>query len=166
MSHWTPDRLLKWLSEQDISCPTINHPPLRTVEDSRAHREIAEGAYTKNLFVRNKKGRMWLLTMLESRQIHLKQFAKTLGAGNFSFASEERLMKHLGIIPGAVSPLALINDSACEVNFVLDEDILQHAVVHFHPLDNCMTTTLKKDDFLRFLTEVKHVPHVVTFPDQ
>ncbi len=160
---WTPENLLLLLEQNNISNNTIHHPPLRTVEDARRHREVDEGAYTKNLFVRNKKGKMWLLTLLEYRQIHLKQTAKQLGAGNFSFASEQRLMKHLGIIPGAVSPLALINDSAGDVAFVLDRGILDHKALHFHPLDNSMTTTITRDGFLRFLEITDHSPYVFDF---
>ena len=165
MPHWTPQQLLEWLTETGIDCPTIEHVPLRTVEDSRAHGEIAEGAYTKNLFVRNKKGNMWLLTLSESRQIQLKPTAKKLAAGNFSFASEQRLFNHLGIRPGAVSPLALINDAEGQVSFVLDQSILDHDIMHFHPLDNSLTTTLKRQDFLDFLERINHAPQVVDFDD-
>lgn len=136
---------------------------MRTVEDSRAHREIAEGAYTKNLFVRNKKGKMWLLTLLEHRQVALKPTAKQLNAGNFSFASEERLMAHLGIRPGAVSPLALINDSTTQVDFILDNGVLEHEIIHMHPLDNTRTTSMPRDDFLKFLDLVNHPPQIVDF---
>ncbi len=158
---WTAGALLEWLRERDIDCPTINHAPLRTVADSRAHREVFEGAYTKNLFVRNKKGRMWLLTLLEHRDIVLKELAKRLGAGNFSFASEDRLRRHLGVVPGAVSPLALINDRDRHVSFVLDRGVLAHDLVHFHPLENTMTTTLRRDDFLRFLELTGHEPQLL-----
>ncbi|KAA3633109.1 MAG: prolyl-tRNA synthetase associated domain-containing protein [Proteobacteria bacterium] len=155
---WTPVQLLDWLDSLGIDCPTIHHPPLRTVADSRKHREIHEGAYTKNLFVRNKKGRMWLLTLLEHRSVQLKATARQLGAGNFSFASQERLMQYLGIVPGAVSPLALVNDPTARVEFVLDTGVLEYDRVHMHPLDNSMTTTLRRDDFLKFLDAVDHPP--------
>ncbi len=161
---WSPRGLLEWLQrDAGIACPTISHPALRTVEDSRRHREIATGAYTKNLFVRNKKGRMWLLTLLESRSIELKSTAKLVGAGNFSFASTERLERHLGVIPGAVSPLALVNDREGQVQFVLDRGILEHRQVHFHPLDNTRTTTLDRGDFLKFLELVEHPPALLDF---
>jgi Ala-tRNA(Pro) deacylase len=160
-STWTPDQLLDWLSELGITHETSTHAPLFTVSDSRAHREVHEGAYTKNLFVRNKKGHMWLLTLIEDRQVNLKELARQLGAGNFSFASEERLFRHLGITPGAVSPLALVNDSELQVQFVLDSAILEFDRVHLHPLVNEMTTTLPRDDFLRFLDAVDHAPKVL-----
>lgn len=162
---WTPESLLDWLARMGIDCPTSHHPPLRTVADSQRHREVEEGAYTKNLFVRNKKGRMWLLTLLEQRSVDLKRIAKSLGAGNFSFASEERLMRHLGIAPGAVSPLALINDAGKSVTFVLDREILGYDIVHLHPLDNSMTTTLTREDFLDFLAAIDHAPVLFDFQD-
>lgn len=158
---WTPEGLLDWMSAEGIDCPTIHHAPLRTVADSRQHREVFEGAYTKNLFVRNKKGAMWLLTLLEDRQVVLKTLAKRLGAGNFSFASEDRLWRHLGVTPGAVSPLALVNDAKGEVRFVLDRGILDFPRVHFHPLDNTRTTTLSREDFLAFLERIGHAPELI-----
>lgn len=158
---WTPRQLLDWLTSLGIDCPSFEHPPLRTVEDSRRHRAIHEGAYTKNLFVRNKKGRMWLLTLLEHRNIPLKETAKHLGAGNFSFASEHRLMQYLGIVPGAVSPLALVNDVDGEVTFVLDSAILDFDRIHLHPLDNRLTTTLRREDLLRFLETIDHAPRLI-----
>jgi Ala-tRNA(Pro) deacylase len=154
----TPAELLEYLRGLGIRCPTITHPPLRTVSDSRRHREVFDGAYTKNLFLRNKRGHMWLLTLSEDRNIVLKETAKRLGAGNFSFASEERLARHLGIVPGAVSPLALINDREGLVRFAIDRAIVEHERVHFHPLDNTMTTTLQTGDFLRFLALTGHEP--------
>jgi Ala-tRNA(Pro) deacylase len=158
---WTPRKLLDWMESLNIECPTFEHPPLRTVEDSRRYREIHEGAYTKNLFVRNKKGHMWLLTLLEHRRVDLKETAKNLGAGHFSFASEQRLMRHLGIVPGAVSPLALVNDVDGQVNFVLDSGILAFDRIHLHPLDNRMTTTLRLEDLLGFLEKIDHSPQLI-----
>ena len=155
---WSPDKLLEWFTINGIDCTTITHNAMRTVDDSRSNRTHTEGAYTKNLFVRNKKGKMWLVTLLENRQVNLKQMAKYFSAGNFSFASEDRLMTHLGVIPGAVSPLALINDSENEVEFLLDSKILSFDIVHFHPLDNRMTTTLTTNDFLKILTLINHQP--------
>ena len=161
--HLTPERLLGWFESLGIACPTVSHPPLYTVEDSRAHRNVHEGAYTKNLFLRNKKGDMWLLTLQESRRIELKETAKSLGAGNFSFASAERLERYLGVAPGAVSPLALANDAEGRVAFVIDREVLAHEQVHFHPLDNTLTTTLKREDFLRFLDVIGHPPKILDF---
>lgn len=108
---------------------------------------------------------MWLLTLHENRNIRLKDVARQLGAGNFSFASTERLMTYLGIVPGAVSPLALINDSQCKVEFVLDREILDFSMVHLHPLDNRLTTTLSREDFLRFLDTINHTPRIESFED-
>ncbi len=158
---FTPETLLKRLDALGIDCPTVSHPPLRTVADSRAHREVFEGAYTKNLFLRNKKGRMWLVTLLEHREVELKALARAVGAGNFSFASEERLGRYLGVKPGAVSPLALINDQGGEVIFVLDRGVVEFDRVHLHPLDNTRTSTLLTKDLLKFLEETGHVPELL-----
>lgn len=155
---YTPQTLLAWLNSLGIDCPTISHPPLRTVADSRAHRQVFEGAYTKNLFLRNKRGRMWLVTLLEHREVELKALARQVSAGNFSFASEERLHRYLGVKPGAVSPLALANDRGRDVTFVLDHGVVAFEQVHLHPLDNTRTTTVRVNDLLKFLDATGHVP--------
>ncbi len=151
-----PEELLSALEALQIFPSNLHHPPLHTVEESKAHRPIVEGGFTKNLFVYNKKKQMWLLTLQEDRVINLKQAAKQLNAQNFSFASPQRLMQYLGVRPGAVSPLALINDKSNQIQFVIDEVLLEHELIHVHPLDNCQTATLKTRDMLGFLKSIDH----------
>ena len=104
---------------------------------------------------------MWLLTCLEDRQIDLKMLAERLGAGRFSFASAERLMLYLGVIPGAVTPFAVINDRAGVVEMVLDAGLLEHDPLNFHPLDNAMTTAISAAGLLRFLDYAQHPPQLI-----
>ena len=126
--------LLARLDELGIACETFEHPPLFTVEQSRALRGDLPGAHIKNLFLRDKKRRMWLVTVLESRDVDLKALRKRIGAqGNLSFGNAELLMTHLGVIPGAVTPLAVINDRAGEVTMVLDKALLSATVVNAQP---------------------------------
>jgi Ala-tRNA(Pro) deacylase len=131
------------------------------VAESRGLRLDFPGGHSKNLFLRNKKGRMWLVTCLEDRQIDLKELAGRLDAGRFSFGSAERLMRHLGVIPGAVTPFAVINDHAGVVHMVVDAGLLEHDPINFHPLDNAMTTAISAQALLRFLEYADHPPQIV-----
>ncbi|MCW5772125.1 MAG: prolyl-tRNA synthetase associated domain-containing protein, partial [Rhodospirillaceae bacterium] len=136
-----------------------------TVDESKARRGALPGGHAKNLFLKDKKDRMWLVTAEENRAIDLKALAALLGAqGRLSFGSPERLMRHLGVAPGAVTPFALINDAAGAVAFVLDEGLVRHATLNFHPLTNEATTAIARDDFLRFLDAVGHPPRVLALP--
>ena len=145
--------VLALLDEADIDFDLMHHKPLMTVEDARSIRSEFEGdeGQIKNLFLKNKQGDMWLLTCHESRELDLKQVARALGTRRFSFGSPERLMQYLGVRPGAVSPLGLVNDSRAEVRFYLDETLLEHEMIHVHPLDNAQTVSLKRTDLVRFL---------------
>jgi Ala-tRNA(Pro) deacylase len=157
----TSAALLARLEALDITHRTLAHAPVFTVSESRGLRADFPGGHTKNLFLRNKKGRMWLLTCLEDRRIDLKELAERLGAGRFSFASAERLMRYLGVIPGAVTPFAVINDRGGVVEMVLDAGLLEYDPLNFHPLDNAMTTAISATGLLRFLEYADHPPRMV-----
>jgi Ala-tRNA(Pro) deacylase len=131
---------------------------VHTVEEAKALRGALPGAHTKNLFVRDKKGIMWLVVALEDRRLDLAAIAEDLGHKRFSFASPDRLMKHLGVVPGAVTPFGVINDPAGAVRVALDAGLKSHELWSFHPLDNAMTTTLTGADMVRFLDAVGHPP--------
>ena len=155
--------LLDRLGSLGIESTTVSHPPVFTVEEARAHRDGAPGAYTKNLFLRDKKGVMWLVVAIESQSVDLRALAESLGHKRFSFGSPERLMRYLGVIPGAVTPFAVMNDHEGVVQVALDMALRDHDVWNFHPLDNAMTTTLLAKDMLRFLEAVDHTPRWVAF---
>jgi len=157
----TPADLFKRLDGLNISYKTISHPPLFTVDDSKALRGALDGGHAKNLFLKNKKGRMWLLMAEESAPINLKAFAKTISAGNLSFGKPELLMEMLGVIPGAVTPFALINAEPGSITPLFDQDLLAEDPLNFHPLDNTMTTTIAKADLLRFVEALGHRYEVV-----
>lgn len=151
------------LSEVKIHVTTIQHQRVFTVEESKALRGKIPGCHTKNLFLRNKKGVMWLIVCLENRTVDLKSLAMILGAGRFSFASPKRLEQYLGVEPGAVSPFAVTNDHTQKVRVAVDREMLQHETLNFHPLDNSMTTSISSEDFLRFLESEGHTPTIVDF---
>ena len=159
----TPEALLAHLERLGISSETAEHPAVYTVEEAKALRGELPGAHTKNLFVRDKKGVMWLVVVLESRPVDLRATAEALGHKRFSFGSPKRLMHYLGVRPGSVTPLALINDRGGAVRVALDVGLRDAAPWNFHPLTNTMTTTLMPADMLRFLDSVDHEPVWVDF---
>ncbi|MDC0948044.1 prolyl-tRNA synthetase associated domain-containing protein [Gammaproteobacteria bacterium] len=140
----------------------IEHPPLRTVDDARDHRHLMpDGGHAKNLLLRNRKGKMWLVTLEESRMIDLASLADTIGAGRLSFASPERLMLYVGVVPGAVSPLSLINDHEQAVEFVLDHDLLAQSPLHFHPGRNDLTVRIQPQTLLAYCKAIDHPARIV-----
>ena len=157
----TADDVLTALAELGIEAQTADHPPVFTVEEAKALRGTLEGAHTKNLFVRDKKGAMCLVVALEDRAVDLKALAPKIGFKRISFGSADRLMKYLGVIPGAVTPFGVINDHDGAVRVALDQGLKDHEVWNFHPLDNAKTTTIRRDDMLYFLESVGHVPEWV-----
>jgi ADP-ribose pyrophosphatase YjhB (NUDIX family) len=150
------------LDRLGIATTVASHPPVFTVEQAKRHRPADEpGAHVKNLFLRNKKGEMWLVTTLEDRPIDLKSLAKKIGAGHLSFASFDRLRARLGVEPGSVTPLAARNDREGAVRVVLDAAILASGAVHCHPLTNDRTVAIAPRDLVRFLEDCGHAPAIV-----
>jgi Ala-tRNA(Pro) deacylase len=157
----TPDDLFAFLDKLGIAHPTASHPPLFTVEQSRGLRGTIAGAHTKNLFLKDKKGALFLLTALEDAAIELKSLHRRLGAsGRFSFGSAELLREALGVEPGTVTPFAAINDPANRVAVVLDAALMAHGTINAHPLVNTMTTSVAAADLLRFLQATGHDPRI------
>lgn len=157
----SPETLLARLDALGIEARTVTHPPVYTVEEAKALRGELPGAHIKNLFLRNKKGRMWLVTCLEDREIDLKALGAKLEAGRFSFGSAERLMTYLGILPGSVTPFAVINDKDKAVTMVLDSGVMAHALVNCHPLINNRTSAVSPQDLIRFLEAEDHAPQMI-----
>ncbi|MGD2294361.1 MAG: prolyl-tRNA synthetase associated domain-containing protein [Candidatus Aminicenantes bacterium] len=140
------------LESLSIPFDVFYHSPVYTVEEAETHWENIKGTHCKNLFVRNKKGNRHYLVILDSRKrADLKELNKQLGEDRLSFASPERMMRCLGLEPGAVSPFGLINDSSKEVQVVLDKDLNEADWVSFHPNVNTATVTIAFSDFEKFL---------------
>ena len=157
----TPAELFAALDRLGIRHTTVSHPPLHTVEQSRALRGTIPGGHTKNLFLRDKKGRLYLVTAEEDATIELKSLHRRLHAsGRFSFASADLLRKTLGVEPGAVTPFGAINDRPGRVTIVLDAALMAHDTINAHPLANTMTTSIGRDDLVRFLQWTGHPPRV------
>lgn len=157
----TPEALLGHLADLGIEVETVTHAPVFTVDEAKEVRGELSGGHTKNLFLRNKKGRMWLIVCPEDCQIDLKDLGQRLGAGRFSFGSADRLIRYLGVIPGAVTPFAVINDHGGAVTLIIDRSLLKMEILNVHPLDNVMTTAIAPQDLIRFLESVDHAPELV-----
>ncbi len=157
----TPDQLFAALDALGIAHKTVKHAPLFTVEQSRALRGQIPGGHTKNLFLRDKKYELYLVVALEDAEIELKGLHRLLGAsGRFSFGSSDLLREVLGVEPGAVTPFGAINDTQDRVTVVLDTAMMEHATLNYHPLVNTMTTSIKRQDLLKFLESTGHLPRI------
>jgi Ala-tRNA(Pro) deacylase len=158
----TPADLFAFLDTIGIAHPTVTHPPLFTVEQSQTLRGTIPGGHTKNLFLKDKKGALFLVTALEDALIELKSLHRLLGAsGRFSFGAADLMRETLGIEPGAVTPLAAINDTDRRVSVVLDAALMRHDIINCHPLTNTMTTSIARADLLKFLEATGHQPRIV-----
>lgn len=158
----TPDELLAFLSELGIAVKTATHPPLFTVADSQALRGEIPGGHTKNLFLRDKKERYFLLTVEEDGEVDLKTIHQVIGAsGRVSFGKPEKLLDYLGVTPGAVTAFGIVNDTENKVTIVLDAALMRHDTINAHPLTNEATTSIGRDDLLRFINATGHEPLVL-----
>src|SRR6266699_2398019 len=158
----TPAELFAFLDRLDIAHVTVTHPALFTVEQSRTLRGTIPGGHTKNLFLKDKKGALFLVVALEDAVIELKSLHRQLEAsGRFSFGSADLLRATLGVEPGAVTPFAAMNDRERRVSVVLDAAMMQHETLNYHPLVNTMTTSIARADLIRFLEATGHPPRIV-----
>jgi len=162
----TPQQLLERLSALGIAADTVEHEPVFTVAESRPVKARIPGAHSKNLFVKDKKGRFFLITARDETPIDLKRVHEAIGAsGRVSFGSAEQLRELLGVEPGSVTPFAVVNDHAGRVTVILDANLMGHERVNFHPLVNSMTTGVSRDDLVRFLRATGHEPAILRLPE-
>jgi Ala-tRNA(Pro) deacylase len=158
----TPESLLATFDSMGIAHETIHHPALFTVEQSKELRGEIVGAHTKNLFLKDKKGKLFLVTAVESTQIDLKHLHGVIGgSGRLSFGNADQMLEHLGVMPGSVTAFAVINDTAGRVTMILDERLKAYDRINGHPLVNTMTTGVSWADLLRFLEATGHAPQVL-----
>ena len=158
----TSGELFERLAALGIETKTYRHPPLNTVAESQTLRGDLPGGHVKNLFLRDKKRRIWLVTVLEDREVDLKALRRRLGAqGTLSFGRAELLAEVLGVAPGAVTPFGVVNDTEARASVVIDRAVLARDPVNCHPLVNYMTTAIAPDDLLRFLEACGHPPQII-----
>jgi Ala-tRNA(Pro) deacylase len=161
----TRQHLFARLAELGIATDTVEHPAVFTVaESSKLERELP-GGHTKNLFLKDKPGSLFLIVADEEARIDLKSIHRRIDAGRLSFGSAALLMQHLGVQPGSVTPFAAINDPSGAVSVVLDQTLMAHQVLNFHPLTNTMTTSIAAQDLLKFLRATGHEPRVLSLSE-
>jgi Ala-tRNA(Pro) deacylase len=141
------------------------HVPVFTVEEAAVVNASQPGGHTKNLFLKDKKGALWLVVLRDDFRLDLNALSKLIGAPRFSFGSGELLIATLGVPPGSVTPFSLINDEERNVHVVLDEDMLKLEPLNFHPLRNDRTIAVSAGDLLRFIADCGHVPEIVKLPE-
>jgi Ala-tRNA(Pro) deacylase len=161
VSPLTPDQLFGRLDALGIAYRTYTHPPVFTVAEAVALRGQLPGGHCKSLFLKDKKGGLWLVVTLEERRIDLKRLADALAAPRFSFGNAELLYEVLGVRPGSVTPFALVNDRDRRVTVVLDRTMLDHDPLNYHPLENDRTTAIAPGDLLRFIAACGHTPRIL-----
>jgi Ala-tRNA(Pro) deacylase len=155
------DDLERRLAELGIETSSVGHPPVFTVEDARALRGEIAGGHCKNLFLKDKKGEVWLVVCLEETDVDLKRLPAKIGSARLSFGRPELLRQLLGVEPGSVTPFALINDTGRQVNVILEAAMMRHATLNYHPLVNSATMSIAAPDLTRFIRACGHEPRVV-----
>ncbi|MDB4222170.1 prolyl-tRNA synthetase associated domain-containing protein [Granulosicoccus sp.] len=164
----TADDVLALLDSLGMEHKTVIHEPLYTVEEAKTVTYDSPGAHTKNLFLRNKKGKMFLLVVEQNHRVDLRGLRDRLkiAGGQFAFASTERLSKFLGVVPGSVSPLALINDHGGAVQVYFQHSILNQEWIYLHPCRNTHSTRLKTADLLKLLDYWNHPITQINFDSE
>lgn len=156
----TPDQLLLIFQDIDISYEIYRHAPVFTVSESEKLDRDIPGTPCRNLFLRDKKGKMFLVVAANETKIDLKKLPDLIDSGRLSFGSPERLWAHLGIRPGSVCPFTAINDKDHAVTIILDAAMMAGDLVNYHPLDNAMTVSLSPADLLKFFEYTGHRPRI------
>ena len=158
----TPEELLADLTRLGFAHHTIAHEALFTVEQSKALYVKMPGGQTKNLFIKDKKGRHFLVAMEHDALVDLKTIHTRLGGqGRVSFGNAEDMQSYLGVAPGSVTLFGIINDTSYHVTVFIDEGLLSHDKINAHPLTNEATTNIATADMLRFLEAHGHKAEIL-----
>jgi len=156
-----PEPLAAALAALGIDAPCHEHPPLRTVADAHAHWDALEGAQVKNLFFKDAGNQLWLVVVPGDPRMDTKAMATLIGSRRLSFGSADLLREVLGVEPGAVTPLAVMNDATRRVRTVLHAGLLQEKLVLVHPLLNTATLQVTPAELLRFMTATHAAPALI-----
>ena len=156
-----PQALLEHLKAQGIAFDLYEHEVVFTVAESQNVDAQIPAHHTRNMFLRTKKKENYLVTLSHDTPIDMKKLDKVLNAGRFSFGSPDRLMEILGVYPGSVTPLSVINAEPNDITVVLEKRMMQADLVAYHPLINTMTVTITPGDLIKFMRELGHEPLIV-----
>ncbi|MDC0880609.1 YbaK/EbsC family protein [Hellea sp.] len=155
--------LFLYLNDLNIKHSTIKHKPIFKVEDSLSLKKTMDGANTKNLFLKDKKGELFLVCAVSDTKINVNRLHQVLGCKRLSFGKTDVLKSALGITPGSVTLFSIINDTALNVTLVIDKFLMDYKIVNFHPLLNDATTAISSPDMIKFAKSTKHEPLIVDF---
>ena len=155
--------LFDFLDRNGIAHETLEHRPVFHVGEGAEIKAAMSGGHTKNLFLKDAKDRLWLVTALAETRIDLKTLPAVIGSARLSFGREDLMVETLGVRPGSVTPFGLINDVHRRITLVLDKALLASDPVNFHPLTNAATTAVSSAGFLAFLRALGVDPVVVDF---
>ena len=146
----SPEYLYRLLKDLKINFKLFEHPPFFTVDEAKKYRENMNGFHTKNLFLRDKKKKNYLVIAHEDSVIDLYLLTERIKSSRLSFGSKERLFEELGVFPGAVTPLSVVNNSKKDINIFLDAEMLGQDTIFCHPLVNDRTISLSYNDLLTY----------------
>lgn len=162
---WESEQLYAFFSDLGLTYERLDHLPVFTADEAERLVPKARGAHAKNLLVEDRKdGRLFMLTVPFGVRVDLTGVARVLGINKLRFASAEVMQSTLGVTPGAVSMLALVNDHAGRVTLVLDQSLSEADAVQCHPLVNTATLVIDRDNLVRFLSAIRHEPKVISMP--
>jgi Ala-tRNA(Pro) deacylase len=160
----SPADLIAFFDAHGVDHATVEHPAVFRVGEGEEIKAAIPGAHTKNLFLKDAKGRLWLISAQDDTVIDLKRLHTVIGSARLSFGSAELMVEALGVTPGSVTAFALLHDQERRVTFVLDRALHEADRVNFHPLTNTATTGVSQEGFRRFLEALGVAPLVVDFP--
>ena len=159
----TRDGLLRYFKTIGVAAETLDHPAVFTVGEGENIKAALPGAHTKNLFFKDARDQLWLISAEGHATIDLKRLHLVIGSGRLSFGKPELMLQTLGVSPGSVTAFGLVNDVDHRVRLVLDRTLADAELVNFHPLTNTATTTVSGDGFRQFLKAVGVTPLIVDF---
>ncbi|MGB1360646.1 MAG: prolyl-tRNA synthetase associated domain-containing protein [Alphaproteobacteria bacterium] len=161
------EKIYQDLNDKGIEYKVFEHPPVFTVEEAELYTKDIDGVHIKNLFVYDKKKNMWLITIPHDIRPDLKKVKAVLGtSGNLSFCNPDRLWENLGVKPGSVTPLSVVNDTNGNVTAVIDKSCTTEELVCPHPLLNDATVQMKGTDLIEYMKSYNHEPMIIDFKNE
>jgi Ala-tRNA(Pro) deacylase len=157
----SPESLMEQLKALDIEFTLYHHEAVYTVEESDKVDADISGTHCRNLFLRDKKKKNYLVVLQNSTDVDMKKLPSVIGSDRLSFGSSDRLWENLGVRPGSVCPFSIVNDAENKVKILLDKSMMETDIVNYHPLLNTMTVGLKPADLIKFIESTGHEAHIV-----
>lgn len=152
--------LMERLAELRIETTTVDHPPVFSVEESAELYAKIPGGHTKNLFLKDAKGALFLIVAHHRTRVDLKRLPPVIDSARLSFGPAELLQEVMGVKPGSVTAFAVMNDAGQQVRVVMDRNLMEFDIINLHPMENSATTSIARDDLLRFIRATGHIPQI------